>query len=167
MKLIRLNLRQKYNKSKHAELSMLSLFLKNKKNRQHSQFGVDALLLRGKGMLRRFSAFIITPIITGLLISLFSILYQGRFNEVFNTVIFVCGMTLVFSLLFGMPPYLWLRWKKRYSGKAIIKTGIVVGGIIGLMVSIVTSQIGIILLGIVFGFIGSLIFHYIHGTVDI
>ena len=57
--------------------------------------------------------------------------------------------------------------EKRYSGKAIIKTGIVVGGIIGLMVSMVTSQIGIILLGIVFGFIGSLMFHYIHGTVAI
>ena len=118
-------------------------------------------------MLRRFSAFIITPIITGLLISLFSILYQSRFNDISNTIIFVCGMTLVFSLLFGVPPYLWLRWKKRYSGKVILKTGIVVGDIIGLMISIVTSQVGIILLGIVFGFIGSLIFHYIHGTVAI
>ena len=118
-------------------------------------------------MLRRFSAFIITPIITGLLISLFSILYQGRFNDISNTVIFFCGMTLVYSLLFGLPPYLWLRWKRRYSRKAIVKTGTVVGGIIGLNISIVISQIGIILVGIVFGFIGSLIFHYIHGTVAI
>ena len=118
-------------------------------------------------MLRRFSAFIITPIITGLLISFFSILYQGRFNDIYSTVIFLCGMTLVYSLLFGLPPYLWLRWKKRYSGKAIIKTGTIVGGIIGLNISIVTSQIGIILMGIVFGFIGSLIFHYIHGAVAI
>ena len=118
-------------------------------------------------MLRRFSAFIITPIITGLLISFFSILYQSRFNDIYSTVIFLCGMTLVYSLLFGLPPYLWLRWKKRYSGKAIIKTGTIVGGIIGLNISIVTSQIGIILVGIVFGFIGSLIFHYIHGTVAI
>ena len=118
-------------------------------------------------MLRRFSAFVITPIITGLLISLFSILYQGRFNDISNTVIFLCGMTLVYSLLFGLPPYLWLRWKRRYSREAIIKTGTVVGGIIGLNISIVTSQIGILLVGVVFGFIGSLIFHYIHGTIAI
>ncbi len=128
---------------------------------------IALLWLIGNGMLRRFSALIITPIITGLLISLFSILYQGRFNDISNTVIFFCGMTLVYSLLFGLPPYLWLRWKRRYSRKAIVKTGTVVGGIIGLNISIVTSQIGIILVGIVFGFIGSLIFHYIHGTVAI
>lgn len=76
-------------------------------------------------------------------------------------------MTYLYSLVLGFPPYVWLRRNNRYSRKAIIKTGTVVGAIVGVMVSVISSKLGIIVVGALFGFVGSLIFHFIHGDVAI
>ena len=118
-------------------------------------------------MLRRLIAFVLTPFIIGVLIAVFAMAYTGRFDDISSTMMFICSMTFVFSFLFGLPPYLWLRWKKNYSIQPIVKTGIVVEGIVGLMYSLITSQYGAILVGLFFGFIGSLLFHFIHGNVAV
>jgi len=116
--------------------------------------------------LRQISAILITPIITGLLIALCLLMWQENPNKAEFTIPFSIGMTVSLGLLLGLPPYLWLRWKKNYSRKAIIKVGVAIGTFVGFCISSITSQIGFILFGVVFGFIASLIFHKIHGVID-
>lgn len=116
--------------------------------------------------IRRISAFVITPIVVGVFASPVSVFMRGDLDKLGGAILLISGVAFGVTLVLVLPFYAWIRIKRRYCLLAILKTGAIAGGFTGACTaSLLGSQF--IVLGIVYGAVGGLVFHLIHGNMAI
>lgn len=117
-------------------------------------------------MTRQVSAFIVSPIIIGVIMPLFTVAMRGDLENLKGTFILVPAFVLGYSLLLVLPPYILLRIMKRYSLSAILKVGGIAGTLTGVSLTWFFGA-WFAFVGLVYGVLGGYLFHLVHGNVAI